>query len=81
VGRHAEVCQASGVAFGFVRNISDPVQNAALPAEVQGNWGCAIYESYGVYTSYNGAMTAWAMLAGGFQAAYSARTALVRLRG
>jgi nucleoside phosphorylase len=58
-----QVCQATGTAFGFIRNISDPVQSAALPAEVQGNWGSAIYDTYGLYTSYNGAITAWAMLA------------------
>ena len=58
-----EACAASGTAFAFVRNVSDPVQNAALPAEVQGNWGSAVYDAYGFYTSYNGAITAWAMLA------------------
>lgn len=59
-----EVCKGAGVAFGFVRNVSDPVQSAALPAQVQGNWGSAVYEAYGIYTSFNGAVTAWAMLAG-----------------
>jgi hypothetical protein len=44
--------------------VSDPVQNAALPAKIQGSWGSAIYDAYGIYTSYNGALTAWAMLAG-----------------
>lgn len=58
-----EVCKASGTAFGFVRNISDPVQNASLPSTVQGNWGSTIYDTYGLYTSYNGAITAWAVLA------------------
>ena len=60
-----EACRKSGTAFAFVRNISDPVQNAALPATVQGNWGSAIYDAYGFYTSYNGAIAAWAMLAAG----------------
>ena len=59
-----EVCGAAGTAFGFVRNISDPVQSASLSAEVQGNWGSTIYTAYGFYTSYNSALTAWAMLAG-----------------
>ena len=58
-----EACASSGTAFGFVRNISDPVQSAALPAKVQGNWGSAVYDAYGFYTSYNGALAAWAMLA------------------
>ena len=58
----AETCKAAGVAFGFVRNISDPVQNVALPAKVQGNWGEAVYSVYGMYTSYNGAIATWAVL-------------------
>jgi hypothetical protein len=37
--------------------------NAVLPAKVQGNWGSAVYDAYGFYTSYNGALAAWAMLA------------------
>jgi hypothetical protein len=59
----AQACDSAGIAFGSVRNISDPVQNASLPAEVQGNWGSVIYETYGLYTSYNGALAAWALLA------------------
>jgi nucleoside phosphorylase len=58
-----EACKGSGAAFGFVRNLSDPAQNAALPSKVQGNWGSAVYDQYGFYTSYNGAVAAWAMLA------------------
>jgi nucleoside phosphorylase len=59
-----DVCKAAGVAFGFVRNVSDPVQSAALPAEVQGSWGSAVYDAYGIYTSFNGALAAWATLVG-----------------
>jgi hypothetical protein len=59
-----EVCEAAGTSFGFVRNISDPVQNSALTPTIQGNWGSTIYDTYGIYTSYNGALAAWAMLAG-----------------
>ena len=59
-----DVCKAAGVAFGFVRNVSDPVQSAALPAEVQGSWGSAVYDAYGFYTSFNGAVAAWAVLVG-----------------
>jgi nucleoside phosphorylase len=58
-----EACTSSHMAFGFVRNVSAPVQSAALPAKVQGNWGSAVYDAYGLYTSYNGALAAWAMLA------------------
>jgi nucleoside phosphorylase len=56
-------CASRGMAFGSVRNVSDPVQNAALPARVQGSWGSTVYDAYGFYTSYNGALAAWAMLA------------------
>ena len=54
---------ASKTAFAFVRNVSDPVQNAALPAAAQGRWGSAVYDAYGFYSSFNGALTAWALLA------------------
>ena len=60
----AQACKTAGTAFGFVRNISDPVQNAALPSRTQGNWGSAIYSAYGFYTSNNGALAAWAILVG-----------------
>ena len=49
-------------AFGSIRNVSDPIQNASLPAQFQGHWGEAIYRAYGLYTSYNGAITAAAIL-------------------
>jgi nucleoside phosphorylase len=52
--------------FGSVRNISDPIQNAALPNVFQGHWGEAIYTAYGLYTSYNGALAAWAILSAQF---------------
>jgi nucleoside phosphorylase len=58
-----EACLETNTAFGFVRNLSDSAQNAALPSKVQGNWGSAVYDTYGFYTSYNGAVAAWAMLA------------------
>lgn len=58
----AKVCSSQNIPFGFVRNISDPVQNASLPTDVQGNWASVIYEAYGFYTSYNGALAAWAIV-------------------
>jgi nucleoside phosphorylase len=61
----AKVCQGRQTPFGFVRNISDPVQNAALPQKVQGNWGSTIYGVYGLYTSYNGALATWAIVNAG----------------
>jgi hypothetical protein len=57
------------VAFGSVRNISDPVQNASLPPAFQAHWGQAIYDAYGFYTSYNGAIAAWAILSAQLQSA------------
>jgi hypothetical protein len=57
-----KTCAAAGTSFAFVRNLSDPAQPAALPAKVQGDWGSAVYDVFGFYTSYNGALTAWAML-------------------
>jgi hypothetical protein len=57
-----EACAASRTAYGFVRNLSDPVQNSTLPAKTEGDWGSAIHDAYGFYTSYNGAVAAWAML-------------------
>ena len=59
-----QVCKKAGVDFGFVRNISDPVQNAKLPSSVQGDWGSAVYSIFGMYTAYNGAVTAWGLLGG-----------------
>ena len=58
-----KVCKTKEVAFGFVRNISDPVQNTELPSAMQGHWGELVYEAYGFYSSYNGAIAAWAVLA------------------
>jgi nucleoside phosphorylase len=58
----AEACGSKHTAFAFIRNLSDPAQNASLPATVQGNWGQAIYSAYGLYTSYNGAIATWALI-------------------
>lgn len=49
-------------AFASVRNVSDPAQAAALPAAGQKNWGSAVYDVFGFYTSFNGAVVAWAAL-------------------
>jgi nucleoside phosphorylase len=58
-----EACASVQMPFGFVRNVSDPVQSATLPSKMQGQWGSAVYDAYGFYTSYNGALAAWAILA------------------
>jgi hypothetical protein len=60
----AMVAGEHNVSYGIVRNISDPVQNADLAEKVQGNWGGIIYSEYGLYTSFNGALAAWAAIAG-----------------
>ncbi len=57
-----KVCNTHKVPFGFFRNISDPVQNKDLSSDNQANWGGAIYSTYGFYTSFNGALAAWAVL-------------------
>ncbi len=59
-----QVCNEHKVPFGFVRNVSDQAENASLPAESQANWGSAVYDVFGFYTSYNGALATWAVIAG-----------------
>lgn len=59
-----KICRKHRARFGFVRNISNPIQNAKLSQEIQGNWGGAIYGLYGLYTSFNGALATWAIVAG-----------------
>jgi hypothetical protein len=62
---------AMGVNYAFVRNVSDPVvpsqtQNGSsdIPDVVRNAWSSLIYETFGFYTSYNGALSAWATIAG-----------------
>jgi hypothetical protein len=55
--------------WAAVRNMSDPVINAALPAtgypiDVQTLWAVAYYTSYGYFTSVIGALATWGLLAG-----------------
>ena len=59
----AAECQKAGVHYGSVRNLSDPAQNPSLPSRAQGDWGSTIYRGYGFYTSFNGALAAWAAVA------------------
>lgn len=56
-------CQKHQVPFGFVRNVSDPVINGELPDSLQDSWAGYIYREQGLYTSYNGALATWALLA------------------
>ena len=57
--------------FGFIRNISDPVVNYRISDDPndhgktdQSSWGSAVYGAYGFYTAFNGALVAWACVAG-----------------
>jgi hypothetical protein len=58
----AAACEKAGVQYGSVRNLSDPAQNPALPSKKAGDWGSTIYRTYGIYTSLNGALAAWATI-------------------
>jgi nucleoside phosphorylase len=55
--------------YAFIRNISDtvvPAQTASgrpIPAEARDSWSSAIYEKFGLYTSFNSAVVAWATIA------------------
>jgi len=57
--------------YAFVRNISDPIvpelasHGRLIPASVRDRWSGLIYENYGLFTSFNGAIVAWAAIAGG----------------
>jgi hypothetical protein len=59
-----------GIDWVFVRNISDPLvpstagDGTPVPDEVRDQWSGLIYQQYGLYTSYNGALTTWAAIAG-----------------
>jgi nucleoside phosphorylase len=64
------VAAQAGVDFAFFRNISDPLVPAAaadgtpIPDDVRDGWSGQIYQAFGLYTSFNGALTAWAAIAG-----------------
>lgn len=52
-----------------IRNMSDPVINGVLPAKQyhlneQTTWAVGFYTAYGYYTSVNGAIATWAVIAG-----------------
>lgn len=58
-----------GVQYAFVRNVSDPVVPSAtqagkpIPDAVRNEWSSLIYDTFGFYTSYNGALAACATIA------------------
>ena len=57
------VCEQNMTPFGFIRNVSDPVINGSLPQAIQTSWATYIYQQPGLYTSFNGALAAWAVIA------------------
>lgn len=64
----AKVCVEQGVNCAFIRNVSDPIvpskgaNGQDLSPEVRKRWSGLIYETYGLYTSVNSVLTAWATL-------------------
>jgi hypothetical protein len=66
-----QVAGVMGVNYAFVRNVSDPVVPSQtqdgcndIPDVVRNEWSSLIYDTFGFYTSYNGALSAWATIAG-----------------
>jgi len=55
-------CDQHNTPFGFIRNVSDPVINGLLPPAIQTSWAGYIYQQLGLYTSFNGALAAWAVM-------------------
>lgn len=66
-----------GVRFACVRNISDPVvrnltdRGTPISEAVRADWSGLIYTSFGLQTSFNGALTTWATIAGEGSAVYN----------
>jgi len=66
-----------GVRFACVRNISDPIvpkrnrQGRPLSDAVRADWSGLIYTTFGLHTSYNGALATWATIAGEGCATYN----------
>ncbi|HJQ39098.1 MAG TPA: hypothetical protein VKB93_18320 [Thermoanaerobaculia bacterium] len=59
--------QQKGTKFCFSRNISDPIVPAkangkAIDPEIRKDWSGEIYQRFGFYTSFNGALATWAAL-------------------
>ena len=66
-----------GTRFACVRNISDPAvrtrtaDGSTIAEAVRADWSGLIYTTFGVFTSYNGALATWATIAGEGTAAYN----------
>jgi nucleoside phosphorylase len=50
--------------YVFIRNVSDPVLNGKLDRSLQIMWAVYYYENFGILTSFNSALTTWAVIAG-----------------
>jgi nucleoside phosphorylase len=59
----------ANVDFVFVRNISDTLvpaktpANQTIPPDARQAWSSAVYNAYGMFTSFNSAVAAWALIA------------------
>lgn len=68
---------AMNVRVACIRNISDPVvpdttrSGAVISDGVRGDWSGLVYTNFGIYTSFNGALAAWATIAGEGSAVYN----------
>lgn len=64
----AHQCQQQGVAYGFIRNVSDPVvvstdkEGKTIPADIREDWSGIVYSLCGFYTTFNSALTCWAAI-------------------
>jgi nucleoside phosphorylase len=59
----ADLPAAQQPKYAFVRNVSDPVLNGKLDPWLQAMWAVYYYEHFGIVTSFNSALTCWAILA------------------
>jgi hypothetical protein len=68
VGQAAQQARAN-YAFAFIRNVSDTViadhtaNGTAISTSLRGAWGDMLYDRYGLFTSFNGALATWAAIA------------------
>ena len=57
--------------YVFVRNISDPIvpnvtaAGNPIPDPVRDGWSGLVYNDFGIYSSFNGALATWALIVGG----------------
>jgi len=61
------VAQQKGRSFAFSRNISDPIvpsksKGKTIDPSIREDWSGEIYQRFGFYTSFNGALATWAAL-------------------